>query len=456
MAFVFCKVLEKHSLAEVRIVWVYGYTLLFSVALFPVLAGYVDIVGMLPLTSSFLLVIDREFEQVDIAKDICLGASLLWVMLLRRYYAYAVVGGAVFAFFYWFTYGATFKKPFFRLKNKIIDMLLSIAVPVIVLVTVFPNYIIRSLLNNHSSAYSAYKTAGLVGEWIKFARYFGIFFIALMIVGVLYGIWRKAGRLTVGLLLNLAVTCTLFFRIQNMGQHHYYIAVFPMCCLIFLGVYALLSVCTKEAFLAWGVRSLIVFVIVGNFLMSIGIGTSYKSALWVERTYVPRVRSDFEALRDLEKCLEDLSDEGFHRVYCTASSVIFNNSIIYNLNAPDKNPKISWAGVSHVDLRDGFNTQFFESDIIVACNPPQSHLQHGQEVVLRLNEVMMTENIFSRNYEIRNEYILDRGVHAVVFVKKEPLERSEIEYIQDIFEGLYPGYPELFSERINTYLNEKY
>lgn len=66
-------------LIKAKIVWAYGYTLLFSVALLPILTGYVDIIGMLPLTTAYLLVIDRDFEQVSIVKDICLGTSLLWV-----------------------------------------------------------------------------------------------------------------------------------------------------------------------------------------------------------------------------------------------------------------------------------------------------------------------------------------------------------------------------------------
>lgn len=456
MVLTFHKVLEKHSLDRGKITWIYGYTLVFSVALLPILAGYVDIIGMLPLTTAYLLVIDRDFERIDVAKDVCLGISLLWVVLLRRYYAYAVVGGAVFAAFYWLTYGATKKEPFYRFKNKTVDMLLSVAGPIVGLGVFFPDFLKNSLFNNHLYAYSAYKSTNFGGEWILFARYFGLLLIAYMMVGVLYCIWQKAGRLAVGLLLGLAVTCTTFFRIQDMGPHHYYIVVFPMCFLIFLGFHGLISIGGKRTALRRGIFGLAIFVMAVNFAMSIGIGTPYKNILWGENTYVPKVRSDLKVLRTLELSLEGLSDEGYQMVYCTASTPILNSDILYKLNAPDFNTKINYADVSHVDLRDGFNTKFFDSDIIIACDPPQYHLWQGQEVILRLNEVMLSDNVFSENYTVRNEYALDEGVKATVFVKEKPLERADIEYIKDIFENIYPEYPDLFSNRITAYLNEKY
>lgn len=354
MALTFAKVLEKHSLGGGKIVWIYGYALLFSVALLPILMGYVDIIGLLPLTTAYLLVIDRDFEQVDVKKDVCLGISLLWVVLLRRYYAYAVVGGAIFAFFYWLTCGATRKEPFYQFKNKVVDTLLTVAVPSAILGLVFPDFLVNSLLNNHSYAYSAYKSTNIWGEWILFVQYFGLLFIACMVLGAAYCIRKKAGRLAIGLLSGLFVTCIMFFRIQDMNPHHYYVVVFPMCCLIFLGIHALISSNKRKTVVAQGIQGLCTVVVVANFLMSVGIGTAYKNPLWVGNTYVPRIRSDLTALRTLELDLENLSDEGHQWIYCTASSSIINSDILYKMNAPDYNEKIHYFYVPQVDLRDGF------------------------------------------------------------------------------------------------------
>lgn len=456
MALTFCKVLEKHTLGGGKIVYTYIYILLCPVALLPILMGYVDIIGMLPLTTAYLLMMDRDFEKIDIAKDACLGISLLWVVLLRRYYAYAAVGGAVFALLYWLTYGATKKEPFYRFKTKVLDMLLSVAVPAIILGSFFPHFLVNSILNNHSYAYSAYKSTDIWGEWMLFVQYFGLLFFTCMVIGILYCIGKKARRLIIGILLGLFATCVMFFRIQDMNPHHYYIVVFPTCLLIFLGLHGLISVAGKSLLLTRGVQILVIFVLTVNFLMSIGVGTAYKSILWGERTYTPLVRSDLNALHTLELNLENLSDKGYQSVYCTASTPILNHDILYKLNAPDFNTNIKYVNVPQVDLRDGFSTDFFECDVIIACDPPQYHLWQGQEVILKLNEVMLTDNMFSDNYELNSEYLLDEGVKAMVFVKKESLDRWDIEYIQNIFETIYPEYPELFSDRIAAYLNEKY
>lgn len=457
MAFTFFKILEKYSLHTINITWICSYTLLFSAALFPVLAGYVDIIGMIPLTTAYLLVIDRDFERVQVRKDLLLGISFLWIIFLRRYYAYAAVGGAVFAFLFWSTYGTTREDPFYRIKNKLIDTLTAISVPAAALAVVFRKFFLNSVLNNHLQAYSAYKTTDYLGAWGLFGRYFGLLFSALIILGILCNIRGDIGKLVISLLVGVLTSCTLFFRIQNMGTQHYYVAVFPVCCFIFLGIHALLFIPMpgKRKLISFGINGIVVLVVIVNFLMSVGIGTAFKSILWESYSYIPKVRHDFNALYSLERCLEDLEHDGFHGVYCLGSNGILNSSILNNLNAPDAYPEFPIA-TSDVDLRDGFWTSFFDYDIIIACDPVQTHLPQGQEVIIKLNEVMLTANTFSKHYTVKDSFVLDKDVQALVYVKQEPLEAADIEYIRDIFHEVYPDYPELFADRINTYLSENY
>lgn len=68
MSFAINKICNKFNLYLPKFIFMYTYMLLFSVALIPVLNGYVDIVGMLPLSLMYILVIDRDFEKIEIKK----------------------------------------------------------------------------------------------------------------------------------------------------------------------------------------------------------------------------------------------------------------------------------------------------------------------------------------------------------------------------------------------------
>lgn len=454
MAFTIFRIIEKFSMHTVDLVWIYMYSLTFSIVLFPVLLGYVDIAGMIPLTTAYLLVIDRDFKRVEILKDILLGISFLWIVLLRRYYAYAAVGGAIFALAFWFTYGIEKKTPFYRIQNKLIDTAIAVSIPLVGLMAFFQPFLLSSIFNNHSYAYSAYKSTGYIGEWQNFGRYYGLLFITFAFLGVVLNIRKSTNKLVVSLILGLFTSCQLFFGIQDMGWQHYYITAFPMCCLIFLGIHALIYIPCKKRFAQLGIRMLAISIAAGNFFMSIGIGTSYKSVLWQSYTYIPRIRNDLYELNKLENYLERMSRDGVRNVYCLGSSGILNSDILFKLNAPDINREISYAAVTHVDLRDGFRTDFFESDIILACDPVQYHLSHGQEVIHQLNEIMRSDNEFSENYEVTEVFELDEGVRVFAYVKQKPLETTDIEFICDTFTEIYPDHPELFADRINAYLTK--
>ncbi|MDE6946753.1 MAG: hypothetical protein K2P14_06190 [Anaeroplasmataceae bacterium] len=126
------------------------------------------------------------------------------------------------------------------------------------------------------------------------------------------------------------------------------------------------------------------------------------------------------------------------------------------LDAPNMEVPFTLLRDSHVDLRDGFNTNFFDADVVLACDPVQYHLNHGQEVILQLNKVMLEENQFSKNYNLESTFTLDGNVNVLVYTKQSALMKDDIEYISNIFEELYPDYPDLFTNRINYYISQNY
>ena len=466
MAYLIYIVNNRYSLKKYNIIWLFLYTITFSAALFPVLDGYIDIAGMLPLTAGYILIIDRDFSKCEIVKDFSLGICVLLTIFSRRYLAYAVVGISLFGAIIWLFEGffVMIKSNHINtqtcFKMRLCDICVSLSIPIILLFTVFNDFLVRSVFNNYVVAYSAYKSTNLLGEWIRFIQWFGGINIILLLLGIISNFRKQVLCFTNALCLNIVLSCLLFFRIQDMGEQHYYIIIVPTVCLIFSGIDFIVTLFKKKILLILSV-SLLSVMMATNFILSLGIDSVGIRSLgggyaWTGYRYTPKIRYDMDTLSQLVNFLGELSSEGYQKVYCLGSSGIINNDILKKLNAPDFNLPFICMDVSQVDLRDGFYTNFFEADVILACNPEQYHLSSGQELIRQLNDIFLTENEFSRNYKCVKSFLLDQNVEILVFVKEKKLERSDIEFIQRVSNDLYPNYPEIFDDRINSYLKQYY
>lgn len=278
-----------------------------------------------------------------------------------------------------------------------------------------------------------------------------------MLLGFILSIKKESFKFVCSLLTGLIVTCYLFFRIQDMGEQHYYILCFAVACLISLGFINLIDIAINKQNKYFTIlfKIIAVILVLTNFLMSIGIGVKYKNSLWMNKTYTPKIRYDIDVLNELENYLGELETKGYHNVYCLGSNGTICDDVLTKLNAPDFNLPFYCVRVPCIDLRDGFSTNFFDSDIILVCDPVQYHLQQGQELIKKLNEIMLKKNNFSKKYEVINTFILDNNVKVLVYMKKEQLDKSDITYIEDIYKNIYADHHELFTDRIENYIKKQ-
>lgn len=465
--FVFDLILQRYGCYRVKFVWSFLFVLLFPMALRPVLKGFIDIAAMLPLTLAYLLVIDRNADKADIPKDLLLGICLLWLLLSRRYFGYAIVGGVIFALAYWTS--NEFCHNNFRqdAKRIILDLSATIIIPATALLTVFRDFLSMSLFNNHADAYAAYQFTSYVGNWMCAFYQMGIVLVSLVTIALVVHRRKKLLlRFIFSILLGWFTANSMFYRIQTMGLQHYYIMCFPACCLAFLGM---TGVCEKVLLnknkLSKIIRDAMAGFLIVSYIMSYGGQyTLLKLHIWdvpnipyaSDAILYPKQRNDITTLQNLERYLGALNDRGYQNVYCIAGSFILNDDILRKLNAPDYTLPFNIYVTSQVDLRDGINTDFFDAEVVLACNPVQSSLSSGHDLLLLLNDIFLTENCFSENYNLVETFTLDDDVEVMVFVKTRDLEKSDIEYIRDIFEGIYPEYPELFETRIDNYIKEHF
>lgn len=452
ISFLLFKINERYKLSNIRFPIFLVAVTLFPIGLFPILDGYIDVAAMLPLVLSYLLLVDRNFSRISVRKDLLLGFSLMFVLLLRRYYAYAVIGTVVFGALYWlFNDISSFRVE--DLKTKLTDAFISILLPVTVLFGFFSVFLMKSVFNNHLSAYSAYKANTYLKEWILFAKYFGTSFVLLVLIGTLLCITQKGIRhLYLCFIADIAVTCLMFFRIQDMGEQHYYIVLLPMICLAVMASILLIQTLKGNGILHRTAQVLVALIFILNFSTAVNLTPSIPHDLRVSRTFYPKIRYDKQTLQELEDHLGNLDQEGHQGVYCIASSGVLNSDILGKLNAPDMDLPFINLNPSQVDLRDGFNTDFFDANVLLTTDPVQLHLHDGQLVISELNQIFAKKNVFSAHYVPEQSYTLDGDVTVTIWLKETELDADAYHYVLDIFQSAYPDYPALFSNRITAYI----
>ncbi len=168
--------------------------------------------------------------------------------------------------------------------------------------------------------------------------------------------------------------------------------------------------------------------------------------LFSNEFYAPKIRNDIPVIQAMAKDLTSLSDGNRKKVYCISSFTVFNDSILQDAELPNAVLVVPSMSISsHVDLRDGFNTDFLQSDIVVVADPAQYHLApKGQRVIGILASEMLSGRL-GKHFMPVKQYRLDSGVTARVYIKNMPFTKDDVESLSKEFDSVYP---QLFKDRI--------
>ncbi len=452
---------NRYEIKGPSFIKIYLIVLSITVPLFPVLSGYIDAAALIPLVFSYMLTLNIQYEKrVEWKKSFLIGILLVMVLIMRRYFGYAVIGFVVYLFGYVLLKNGirNWKEGvWYKAANIMVTGITSLSI----LLLFFRGFTLNSLFNNHQVSYAAYNMHGFAEKWKMFCLYFGLAVIFFVVCSVLCTVKQKVLSLSLPMLVSLAVAMFMFYRIQDFGEHHYYITVIPVITLAVIGYESLAALAEKSRYKKVGSVFLSCFlagVCVFNFGFSIGLFPGLEHhALLTNRTFVPRVRNDIETLRLMEQEFAQLDRQGYKGVYVLNSSGTLNDDVLRKLNAPSMQKDYYLYWVAHVDLKDGFFTEFFDADVIVDCNPLQTHLpMEGQSVLVFLHDIFQGEGEFQQKYKLTSTYLLDGGVEANIYVKQKDLEKTDVQYVRDLFEQKYAEYPELFRNRFDAYISTNF
>lgn len=457
---VLCIVIKKMTLdKEIRMPSWLNIIIILSFPAFslPLLKGYVDCIGLPIIASILLITFSRDWFKVEKRENIFLSVLLILLMVIRRYYAYFVLGYAVTVIIY-AIYMALVKK---ECKGIIINVLNIGVVSFLILIIFFNGFVKQSVFNNFSVSYSAYNNSNFRIKVNDLVGYFGKLTVILGGLGVGLTYLRSKRNITIPIffIVNSIVALGAFWRIQWMAVHHYYIVAVYIFLLCYIGVLEVYNWIKKyfNKKISKIVIILIILLFVENSLYGFTNIESLKNGLILQNGYKIRKRNDMDSIYALRDYIRKITQQR-ELIYILASSEIFNSDILYKTYLPEKNCDLNLASVAHIDLRDGFSTSFFDSKVVIVCTPVQYHLEsNDQQVIGELSKLLLdSENIIGDNYIFLNEFFLDNQVTAKVYLKNEEFTKEEILYVEEIFEKSYKNYRELFSDRIEKYIQQNY
>ncbi len=419
----------------------------------PVLLGYLDAFALLNLSFSYLMICNFSFSKVDVKKDILLAASLMLSMIGRRYFSFAVLGagiGVVLMCICQFLLEPSENKKRF-LFNVMKNGIVIIGTMAFFLSVFFRGFLINSSKGTIFAAYSAYQTGGMIHNYQLLTEYYGVVLILIAFIGVIYCLKRKKG-LPIGIFLlsSFFLSTYLFYKVQSMGNHHYYITIIPIMAFVCAGEHAIYrarhGTCIFKCTMA---------VIAFNFLQSvICINPEVNfGSLFTNQRIAPQIRDDIPQIQRMVNDIDELAEEG-KTVYILSSSTILNDDLVRKAYMPDKLLAVQNVYVSsHVDLRDGFSRDFLNADVVLVADPVQYHLgEESQRVIGILAEEFIQGRELSSHYSYVKEYALEGNVTVSMYEKHTEFTETDLAYLRNMFDRFYSDYPELFHNRI--YMNE--
>jgi hypothetical protein len=414
----------------------------------PVLNGYLDIGGLLLVNIALGLFWSMPLSEKRPLKSLVLMAlALAAAVLFRRWYAFWVES------FFVVTGGlALFQAAFPRagrprwtyLKNWLTLGVLS----ALIFAGLSWPLPLRFIGTDYADIYSAYASSAggwnPIGVLAHTAGYFGWFHVGWALAGfcLAAGAGGQARSRALFMLAQTGLTFLLFSRVQDFGPHHYYLLL--QAILLFQVHFVLCLRGTLYRVLIFA-AALVFFA--GVFLPPTAFLADKLTPLapWIR--HAPRTRADMPELRRLVDHLRMLDAGSGGRVYVLASSHLLNSDTLkWAKKSADGRLRVdrSVLRTHSVDKVDGFPESLFKAEFVVVGDPIQYHLrQEDQRVVGVLAESFLKGEGVSAHYlESPESFLLDGGVRARLFRRKEPVPEEEIRRLRAKFRGFYPSWSE--------------
>lgn len=415
---------------------------LWPMFLWPATHGMPDAFGLTFAAVIALLCADYRFETLPWPRLLAIFAATFALLLTRRWYMfwilafYAVYVLAVLV-------GAVRRK---TLGSTLKHMLLfGVPSAVIIVGALLPTF--KTILTtDYADIYGAYYGGGFGNNCLSQLRTQGLIWLVLCAAGLVWLLYCRSTRAQAIVAAAASLgAMVLFTRTQSLGDHQSLILA-PFYLLMLFGLCAKLTQQKAKPWLrnaAAGVLAVFLVVNFGNALRLPGknvqtLALSSESLDLTRRTDLAQMRAVTDFV--LEHCTEDQT------VYINMDSNGYSGTTFaYSDPAyPQLQTMILWE--SSVPSTHGFPTGIWTSEYVMVTD----RVDEGG-IVGPINAALRTQSPAAVHYEYVTEFPLD-GITLYCYRRTARPDAEEADYFKQVFAEYDARWPEIFSQRIDEYM----
>lgn len=415
---------------------------LWPMFLWPATHGMPDAFGLTFAAVIALLCADYRFETLPWPRLLAIFAATFALIMTRRWYMfwilafYAVYVLAVLV-------GAVRRK---TLGSTLKHMLLfGVPSAVIIVGALLPTF--KTILTtDYADIYGAYYGGGFGNNCLGQLRTQGLIWLVLCAAGLVWLLYCRSTRAQAIVAAAASLgAMVLFTRTQSLGDHQSLILA-PFYLLMLFGLCAKLTQQKAKPWLrnaAAGVLAVFLVVNFGNALRLPGknvqtLALSSESLDLTRRTDLAQMRAVTDFV--LEHCTEDQT------VYINMDSNGYSGTTFaYSDPAhPQLQTMILWE--SSVPSTHGFPTGIWTSEYVMVTD----RVDEGG-IVGPINAALRTQSPAAVHYEYVTEFPLD-GITLYCYRRTARPDAEEADYFKQVFAEYDARWPEIFSQRIDEYM----
>lgn len=415
---------------------------LWPMFLWPATHGMPDAFGLTFAAVIALLCADYRFETLPWPRLLAIFAATFALILTRRWYMFWIL--AFYAVYVLAVLVGTVRRK--TLGSTLKHMLLFGVPSVVIIVGALLPTFKTILTTDYADIYGAYYGGGFGNNCLGQLRTQGLIWLVLCAAGLVWLLYCRSTRAQaiVAAAASL-VAMVLFTRTQSLGDHQSLILA-PFYLLMLFGLCAKLTQQKAKPWLrnaAAGVLAVFLVVNFGNALRLPGknvqtLALSSESLELTRRTDLAQMRAVTDFV--LEHCTEDQT------VYINMDSNGYSGTTFaYSDPAhPQLQTMILWE--SSVPSTHGFPTGIWTSEYVMVTD----RVDEGG-IVGPINAALRTQSPAAVHYEYVTEFPLD-GITLYCYRRTARPDAEEADYFKQVFAEYDARWPEIFSQRIDEYM----
>ena len=441
---------------------------LSTAASFPLLRmaaslGQPDWFGLIFALIILLLTIDFRFDAGEPGRCVGLFFATAALVLTRRWYLYFIVS-------YYLVYAVTVAGSTILLIGRgrggqavdRIRRLITFGAGSLAAILVLFWPIVRKILSySYESHYAAYNVGGLGLELFSQAFRLGPFYLPLVIAGVVWAFLRGKGTAALQALAVLALSLVLFTRVQNMGSHQSLLLMPGYFTLMLMGIAALADTLDRLRYLKLGYwlaalafslsarLSPLTTIALPDFLFDYITAGAVQEFIRLDNMIYDR--TDMDQVRALARWI-DQNCAGGEFAYMIPHSMTYCPDTFKNVDLPSQplEDKLSFGfGILGTHA---FPTDLFEAKYVITADPfPWCY--EVSSVAQKLNDQFLALKDTYFTYE--TSFDMGNGTVFTVWRRTVPATRAEANAYLAAFSAEDAQFPELYSQVINDWCNQK-